>query len=121
MAAAIPAVVDRLVAAINAHDLDALVGCFAPDFTNEWPAHPARSFEGADGVRRNWTMIFGARPTITARILTTAESDDELWGEWEFSGEDQAGEPFRDRGVIIIRAEGDLIAHSRFYMEPVEG
>src|SRR3954447_19728402 len=30
----------RLVAATNAHDLDALVDCFTPDYRNEAPAHP---------------------------------------------------------------------------------
>ena len=38
--------VDRLVQATNDHDLEALVDCFAVDYVNETPAHPARGFRG---------------------------------------------------------------------------
>lgn len=62
------AVLDRLADAINQHDIDALTACFAPDFENVWPAHPARSFTGRDQVRRNWEMIFRHRPDIAATI-----------------------------------------------------
>jgi ketosteroid isomerase-like protein len=56
------AVVRRLQAATNAHDLDALVACFAPDYLSEIPAHPARSFRGSEQVRRNWTQILAGVP-----------------------------------------------------------
>src|SRR4051812_40894700 len=48
------ALVDRLVQATNDHDLDGLVACFAADYENATPAHPARSFRGREQVRRNW-------------------------------------------------------------------
>jgi len=54
-------VVNRLLAATNAHDVDALVGCFAPDYVNETPAHPLRGFHGHEQVRSNWTAIFAKR------------------------------------------------------------
>jgi hypothetical protein len=38
------ALVYRLQRATNAHDLEAVVGCFAPDYRNETPAHPERGF-----------------------------------------------------------------------------
>ena len=44
-------VTDRLLAALNAHDLDAFVDCFAADYHSEQPAHPARTFVGSDKVR----------------------------------------------------------------------
>jgi ketosteroid isomerase-like protein len=116
----IPPVVDRLVAAINSHDIDALVACFAPSFSVEWPVHPARSFDGTDQVRRNWTAIFEARPTIQAKVTSHSSTDGEFWGEWEFAGDDRDGVPFCDRGVIIITAGQDAIVRSRFYMEPVD-
>ena len=56
------AVVERLVAATNAHDLDTIVDCFADDYRNETPAHPERGFTGREQVRRNWTQILGAIP-----------------------------------------------------------
>jgi hypothetical protein len=42
----------------NARDLDALAGCFAPEYRNETPAHPARGFSGREQVRKNWEQIF---------------------------------------------------------------
>src|SRR4051812_12077791 len=51
-------VTGRLLAAMNAHDVDAFVDCFAPDYRSEQPAHPGRAFEGSDKVRENWTSVF---------------------------------------------------------------
>lgn len=56
------AMVERLVHATNDHDIDALVACFAEDYENETPVHPARSFRGRDQVRRNWEQIFAFVP-----------------------------------------------------------
>jgi ketosteroid isomerase-like protein len=66
-------VVDRLVDAINGHDLERLTECFAPTFSSVWPVHPARSFNGRDGVRRNWEAIFDAHPDIQVTLTTRAE------------------------------------------------
>jgi ketosteroid isomerase-like protein len=114
-------VVDRLVDAINRHDLERVTDCFAPTFAMVWPAHPARSFTGRDGVRRNWEAIFQAHPEIQVTLTTRAQSGDEIWGEWEFKAESRDGGPtFWQRGVVIVSVESNLIAQSRFYMEPVE-
>jgi len=114
-------VVDRMVDAINEHDLERLVECFAPSFSNLWPAHPARSFTGRDGVRRTWETIFQAHPDIQVTLTTRAHSGDETWGEWEFKAEQGDGSPtFWQRGVIIVVVDSELIVQSRFYMEPVE-
>jgi len=32
-------VINRLVEAMNKHDIDALVACFATDYVNVWPVH----------------------------------------------------------------------------------
>ena len=55
---------DRLCAATNAHDLDGIVGCFAEDYRNETPVHPARGFVGREQVRRNWQQIFAFVPDV---------------------------------------------------------
>lgn len=115
-----PSVVDRLADAISTQDIEALVGCFAPTFSVEWPVHPARSFSGPDQVRRNWEAIFKAFPTIKATITTRVRSGDEIWGEWEFTSEAGDGPRFWQRGVIIVNVDGEHIVRSRFYMEPVE-
>lgn len=115
------AVIDRLVQAVNGHDLAGLVSCFADDYVNETPVHPRRGFTGNDQVRTNWTQIFAGVPDIEAAVLRRAESDDRVWTEWEISGtrsEDHG--PFLMRGVVIFGISGDEIASARFYLEPVE-
>jgi hypothetical protein len=51
-------IMNRLLSAMNAHDLDAFVACFASDYDSQQPAHPARSFRGSDQVRKNWAGVF---------------------------------------------------------------
>jgi hypothetical protein len=62
-------VVIRLRDAMNEHDLEALVDVFDPDFVSETPAHPQRTFRGADQVRRNWEQIFAGVPDLQADLL----------------------------------------------------
>ena len=73
------AFVDRLLQATNAHDLDALVACFADDYENETPVHPGRSFHGSEQVRRNWEQIFTFVPDVEATVLRRASDGDTVW------------------------------------------
>ena len=113
--------VRRLAAATNAHDLDALVACFADDYLNETPAHPARGFRGAEQVRRNWAQLFAGIPDLSARILATAGAGDTVWAEWQMSGTRRDGTAHLMRGVIIFGVEAGKARSARFYLEPVEG
>lgn len=112
--------VRRLAAATNAHDLDALVGCFADDYLNETPVHPARGFRGAGQVRRNWTQLFAGIPDLSARVLATAVDGDTVWSEWEMSGTRRDGAAHLMRGVIIFGVSRGRATSARFYLEPVE-
>ena len=114
------AVVERLLAAINAHDLEAMVACFADDFVNETPAHPQRGFRGSQQVRRNWGQIFGGVPDLRARTPRTAVDGDTVWTEWEMSGTRRDGGGFLMRGVSIFGVTEGRLAWVRFYLEPVE-
>lgn len=105
---------------MDAHDLDALVACFAPDFRNETPAHPGRGFSGSEQVRANWGRLFAGVPDITARVVRTAVDDDVVWTEWEMAGTRVDGTPQQLRGVIIWGVSGDRLDWSRFYLEPVD-
>lgn len=113
-------VIDRLVAATNAHDIEALVECFDPTYVNETPAHPQRGFGGRDQVRQNWTSIFAGVPDITAEVVASAVVDDIAWTEWTMSGTRRDGVAHAMVGVIIFGVLGDLIVSARFYLEPVE-
>ena len=114
------AVVQRLRAVTNAHDLDAIVACFASDYRNETPAHPARNFVGNEQVRRNWTKILAAIPDVSTEILASAVSGTMVWTEWEHRGTRRDGTAYLMRGVIVFDIAGGLIASARFFLEPVE-
>jgi hypothetical protein len=113
-------VLQRLVDATNAHDVDAIVDCFAPDYRNETPAHPARGFVGRDQVRRNWTRILAAVPDLTAEVLDSAVSGQTVWSEWEHRGTRPDGTEHRLRGVIVFTIGDDVIAAARLFLEPVD-
>jgi hypothetical protein len=109
-------VVERLISALNGHDLDAVAACFGPDFQAEWPAHPSRGFHGPDQVRKNWDFIFRQSPNIAIAMTNAVEVGEETWGEWHYTK--AAGQDLR--GVIIITVRDGLIRRSRFYMEAVD-
>ncbi len=111
----------RLLDAMNAHDLDAFVACFALDYRSEQPAHPSRAFEGNDQVRRNWTSVFSGVPDFNAELLSSATTDEGIAiGEWRWRGTRTDGSPFAMRGVTVMGIEDDRIAWGRLYMEVVE-
>lgn len=128
MARTPPPALLALRAAISAHDLDALCACFAPDYRNETPAHPARSFRGRDQVQRNWTTILSSVPDLTAELVSWSGGGGEpLWAEWDWSGTRTDGAPVHLAGVTVLGIEGvpgdagrEIIRWARFYMEPVD-
>lgn len=113
-------VVDRLCDATNRHDLDALAACFAVEYRNQTPTHPARGFVGRAQVRSNWEQLFAAMPDLGATITARAASGDAVWTEWEMRGSRPDGQPHLMRGVIVFGIEADEIADARFYLEPVD-
>lgn len=111
--------VARLRQAVNDRDLDAVVACFAPDYRNETPAHPARGFVGREQVRRNWEQMFAAVPDLTADARWVAD-EQTAWSEWELRGTRRDGQPHHLRGVIIFEVWAGVATAARFYLEPVE-
>ena len=114
------ATIDRLVRATNQHDLEALTACFAEDYQNETPAHPARGFRGRAQVRRNWEQIFAFVPDIQVEIVRSTIATDTVWTEWEMRGTRRDGKANWLRGVIVFGVSDDVIRWARFYLEPVD-
>ncbi|MBV1778263.1 nuclear transport factor 2 family protein [Paeniglutamicibacter sp. ABSL32-1] len=114
------ALLGRLVDAVNAHDLDALVACFAPGYRNETPAHPARGFTGSSQVRSNWGRMFAGIPDLGARVLSQAIDGGTAWTEWELRGTRVDGARQLMRGVMIFTAADGLLDCVRLYLEPVD-
>ena len=114
------ALLERLAGAVNGHDLDALVSCFAPDYRNETPAHPAQGFTGRDQVRRNWERIFAFVPDLTARVLRSCGDGGAVWSEWEMTGTRRDHSVHQMAGVIVFGVRDGQFSWARFYLEPVQ-
>jgi ketosteroid isomerase-like protein len=114
------ALLERLVAAVDRHDLDALEDCFAPRYRNETPAHPAQGFTGREQVRRNWEQIFTFVPDITAKVLRCHCAGGVTWSEWEMTGTRRDGTAHQMAGVILFGVRDGRFAWARFYLEPVQ-
>ena len=113
-------VAQRLVDATKRHDLAALVDCFAQDFVNETPTHPARSFTGVEQVRKNWSQIFAAVPDLEADVVRQVIEADTVWTEWEMRGTRVDGSRHLFRGVTIFGVGQGRFEWVRFYLEPVD-
>jgi ketosteroid isomerase-like protein len=114
------AVVQRLRDVTNAHDIEGIVACFASDYRNETPTHPARSFVGNEQVRRNWTQILAAIPDVSTEIVASVASANMVWAEWEHRGTRRDGTTHLMRGVVVFGIADGLIASARFFLEPVD-
>ena len=113
-------VVARLHAAMNTHDIEAFVGCFAEDYDSTQPAHPDRAFRGRAQVRANWSAIFDAVPDFRADLLGVAAAGETTWSEWRWEGTQIDGGRLDMAGVIVFGVREDTVAWARLYVEPVE-
>jgi ketosteroid isomerase-like protein len=113
-------VLKRLHHAMNQHDLEAFLACFASDYRSEQPAHPNRGFGGREQVERNWSALFGRIPDFRAESLSTAVEGETVWTEWHWTGTRADGGLLDIRGVTLFGIRGGRIASGRLYMEEVE-
>ena len=114
------AVLKRLHAAQNHHDLAAFVACFEPDYHSEQPMHPDRAFAGSGQVRKDWAEIFAAVPDFQATLLRSAQAGGTGWAERHRHSTRLDGTPLDMRGVTIFGIRDDRIAWGRLYLEDVQ-
>ena len=112
--------VERLHAAMNAHDIDAFVACFAEDYDSAQPAHPDRAFRGREQVRANWSAVFTGVPDFRAELVRVDAVGDTVWSEWRWEGKQTDGARLDMAGVIVLGVRDDRIAWARLYVETVE-
>ncbi len=113
-------VIDRLVAALNRHDLAGAVGLIDEDYRSEQPAHPGRAFRGRDQMRANWEAMFAGVPDFRAELRRSVRDGNSIWSEWRWSGIRTDGQIFQMCGVTIFEVAADQIVAGRLYLEDVE-
>lgn len=114
------ALLDRLLAAQNQHDLAAFLACFAPDYQSEQPLHPDRAFQGRAQVQKNWSALFGSVPDFRSDLLGAVSAGDTVWVEWRWHGTRADGTRLQWQGVTLFRVIDDQITWGRLYMEPMQ-
>src|SRR5437868_107707 len=111
---------DRMRAALDAHDLDTFVGFFRDDYVGERPRHPGSKISSRDDVRRNWSEVISDVPDLRVEVPAAVQDGDTIWSEWRAYGTARSGAILELRGVIIFGVQDDRVAWSRMYLEPVE-
>lgn len=114
------AVLDRLAAAQNAHDLEGMLACFHEEYLSEQPLFPARTFRGRAQVRANWSALLDGVPDFHAEILRSAVDGDTVFVEIHWTGTKADGTPLEERGVLIMGVRDDRISWGRLYADEVE-
>jgi ketosteroid isomerase-like protein len=113
-------VIDRLVDAMNRHDLDGAAALMDDDYRSEQPLHPARAFVGRAQMRANWEAMFAGIPDFHAELGRSVRDGDTTWSEWHWSGTRLDGQAFEVRGVTLFQIRDDKIIAGRLYMEDVD-
>ena len=114
------ALLERLTAAQNAHDLEGMLACFHEDYRSEQPLFPARTFVGIDQVRANWSAVLEGIADFRARILRSAVDGETIFLEIHWTGSRADGTPLEERGVLIMGVRDDRIAWGRLYVDDVD-
>lgn len=112
-------VATRWVDAMSAHDLDAAVACFAPDYRDEAPARRGEFVEGSDQVRANFARLFADLPDLRAELLDAVDDGDRVWMEWRMKGTRRDGSRMEFIGVNVFGVRADRFAWGRIYTELV--
>lgn len=113
-------VIDRLLLAMNAHDLEAVAALFHADYHSEQPAHPGRAFVGRRQMHANWAAMFAGIPDFRTELIRSVDDGNTTWTEWSWTGHRTDGQPFQARGVTLFEVKDGLIKSGRLYMEDVE-
>src|SRR3954471_7970142 len=111
---------ERLTAAQNAHDLEGMLACFHDDYRSEQPQFPARTFEGINQVRANWSALLDAVTNFHAEVLRSAVERDTVSVEVHWTGTNADGALLNERGVIVMGIRDDRISWARLYVGEVE-
>ena len=79
-------VLEQLHHAMNDHDLERFLACFAEDYRGEQPAHLDRAFGGREQVGENWGAIFRDVGDFEADLIRSALDGETVWAEWNWQG-----------------------------------
>jgi ketosteroid isomerase-like protein len=111
--------VKRWIQAINEHDIEGIVTCFAEDYEDEAPARPGEVVRGRDQVRANFERLMAAMPDIRAELRGSVAQGDTVWMEWAMRGSRADGTRMEFVGVNVFEVRDGRLQRGRIYTELV--
>jgi hypothetical protein len=99
--------VDRVLIALNAHDLDTFIACYAEDATIE-DGYDRVVARGHDGLRERYGPMFEQHPDVEVRPLLRVEE-----GEFVIQHEEVTGRGELMRHVAVYLVRDDHIVRER--------
>ena len=100
-------VVERVLAALNAKDVDAFVACYAEDATIE-DGHDRVAARGRDGLRERYASVFQRYPEIHVEAIRRTDV-----GNFVVQEEEVTGRAAHKRHVAVYLVVDGLIARER--------
>ena len=113
-------VVERLIRALNDHDIDAVVDCFDPLYHTEQPVHPERAYRGREQIHKEWSDTLKRLPDFKAKVIRMLTDKDTVWTEWSWTGTQRDKKRSELVGVAIYAVRNNRFIWGRAYMEPVQ-
>ena len=104
---------DRLFAAFNRHDAEAVMACFIPDATFLTAAGPeawGRRLEGTQAIEAAFTAVWTAMPDVQWTVRRSRVVDGEGITEWLFTGTQADGTRVEAEGLDLFGFSGALLA-----------
>jgi hypothetical protein len=115
-----PSLVDRMLRALNQHDLAAFLELFRPDFRSAQPLRPEADFVGRENVRANWAWkLSDPASDFRAQALRWATAPNELWIEWRWTHTTPEGAAVDLQGICVYGVEDNRFAWARLYIDDV--
>ena len=106
-------VVDRLLQAYNAKDIDAFLSCCSPDVIAENASGEWRC-TGTGSLRETYGPIFEENPAIYAKTTHRTDLREYVVDERITSGMEIDGLPTEQKSVTVYRIIDDRVVHMRY-------
>ena len=116
-------ILERFLAAFNAHDLDAIMRFFADDCELFMPRGKepwGTRYTGKDAVRAGLATRFASIPDVHYGDDRHIVAGDLAVSTWLLTGTAPTGEPIRVRGVDLLEFRDGLIVKKDSYWKIVE-
>ena len=112
-------VIEAFNAALNRHDIDAVMALMTPDcvFENTMPVPDGERFEGQEAVRGFWEMLVANSPQAHFSTEELITAGDRAVVRWRYHWVDAAGTPGHVRGIDLFRVQDGLVAEKLSYVK----